>query len=284
MAGIDDSIAERIASARGAILDMDGTIALGDKDSGGHRPLPGALDLIAGLRRRGIPFRVFTNGTAKTPAAYAANLRAAGFDIADEEFMTPSSSAATWLAGQGIGRVRVLGIEGGVAPLEDLGIEVIGPSDEADGVEAVYTAWYREFGFADLEAACQSVWDGAQLVSASHVPFFATANGRGIGTSYAINTMITALTGAEARVLGKPARIAFDAACASMGLAPGDAGDVVVFGDDPLLEVEMAREAGAVSVAMTTGLTSAAAFAAAPEDKRPHLILDSLEPLLPLFA
>jgi len=110
-------IAERLRAARGFIFDMDGTIALGDAASGGHKALPGAVDLLAAIKARGIPLRVFTNGTAKPPAAYAASLRNAGFDLEDIEMMTPSSSAAAWFVTQGITRVRVLGTDGVSAPL-----------------------------------------------------------------------------------------------------------------------------------------------------------------------
>ena len=157
-------IEARIANARGFIFDMDGTIALGDAASGGHKALPGAVEFLALLRKRGTPFRVFTNGTAKPPAAYAASLRNAGFDLADHEMMTPSSSAALWFERQGIKRVRVLGNAGVVAPLIERGIEVIGSSQPGD-VEAVYTGWFREFTFPDLEAACGSVWNGAMLAT-----------------------------------------------------------------------------------------------------------------------
>ena len=106
---LSPAIAEAVASASGFIFDMDGTIALGDGASGGHRALPHATELLAAIKARGIPVRVFTNGTAKPPAAYAASLRAAGFDLDDAEMMTPSSSAAAWFVRRGIGRVRVLG-------------------------------------------------------------------------------------------------------------------------------------------------------------------------------
>src|SRR5262245_17653249 len=94
----DDDVRTRIASARGFVFDMDGTIALGDRTSGGHEALAGAIALIARIKSKGLPIRIFTNGTAKPPAAYAASLRAAGFDVADEEMMTPSTVAAAWLA------------------------------------------------------------------------------------------------------------------------------------------------------------------------------------------
>lgn len=276
-------LAAKIEGATGFIFDMDGTIALGDAQSGGHRALPHATALLRSIKRRGIPVRIFTNGTAKPPSAYAASLRNAGFDLDDGEMMTPSSSAAAWFAARKIGRVRVLGIDGVMAPLREAGIEVIGPAQPATGIEAVYTGWYRDFGFPALEAACEDVWNGAIVTTASNVPFFATATGRGIGSSFAINAMIAAMTGRRAKVLGKPARIAFDVACDSMGIPRRDRQRVVVLGDDPALEMRMANAAGAIAIGMTTGLLKADRLGTMKPAEQPHVLLDSLEPLLALF-
>ncbi|MWV27146.1 HAD-IIA family hydrolase [Aurantiacibacter rhizosphaerae] len=284
MTAIPDHLAQRIAGAKAFIFDMDGTIALGNAASGGHEALPGAIELLGAIRKLGKPLRVFTNGTGKPPAAYAARLRAAGFDIADEEFMTPSTAAAIWFEQQGIGKVRVLGREGVSAPLKEKGIECVEPSAEASGVEAVYTGWYREFTFPDLEAACNSVWDGAILTSASHVPFFATANGRAIGASYALNVMIQSLTNAELTVLGKPSVTAFQSAIAGMGLLPEDSADVVIVGDDPVLEISMARATGALGVGMTTGLMKRDTIGDLPADQQPELLIDHLDALRAVIA
>jgi NagD protein len=277
---LSPTIADAVSGASGFIFDMDGTIALGDAASGGHRALPHATALLAAIKARGVPVRVFTNGTAKPPAAYAASLRGAGFDLDDAEMMTPSSSAAAWFVRRGIGRVRVLGIDGVMAPLRDAGIEVVGPRAAAGGVEAVYTGWYREFGFPDLEAACADVWGGAMLTTASHVPFFATAKGRAIGSSYAMNAMITAMTQARAKVLGKPSRAALDEACRSMGLRGAARKRVIVVGDDPGLEMQMANAAGLIGIGMTTGLMKREAVHALKPGQRPDALLDTLEPLL----
>jgi 4-nitrophenyl phosphatase len=266
--------------ASGFIFDMDGTIALGDAASGGHKALPFAIETIAAVKAAGIPLRVFTNGTAKPPATYAASLRAAGFDVADHEMMTPSTSAALWLKRKGLNRVRVLGNAGCAAPLVDLGLEVIGPSEPATGVDAVYTGWHREFAFPDLEAACADIWAGAKLVTASNVPFFATATGRAIGASFPINAMIRSLTAKRALVLGKPSRIAFVEAARAMGLKPRDYPSVIIVGDDPALEMRMASNAGAVSIGLTTGMLSREMLPALGAAERPDVLLDSLAPLL----
>jgi HAD superfamily hydrolase (TIGR01450 family) len=284
MTSLPTDILARIRSARGVVFDMDGTLVLGDAASGGHCALPGAAELIALLRHKGVPFRVFTNGTAKAPAVYAASLRHAGLDVGDAEMMTPSTAAADWFVRNGIGRVRVLGLDGVAAPLLAAGLDVIGPSQSADGVEAVFTGWFREVTFPDIEAACRDIWRGARLTTASNVPFFASLGGRAIGVSFAINAMISALTECSAEVLGKPARASLDCALRLMGIDESDASQTIIVGDDPALEMRLAHSAGALGIGLTTGLASAETFAAAPVEERPGAILASLHPLIEAFA
>jgi ribonucleotide monophosphatase NagD (HAD superfamily) len=172
---------KRIAAARAMIFDMDGTLVVGSAHGGAFKPLPAAVALLARLRQRGTPFRVFTNGTAKMPRDYAASLREAGLDVLDSEMMTPATSAADWFVRRKIQRVRALGGEGLQGPLKELGLDVIGPAEAATGVEAVFTGWYKQFSLDDMERACRDIWAGALMTSSSNVPFFATAGGRSIG-------------------------------------------------------------------------------------------------------
>lgn len=280
MTELNPALIERVLATRGVIFDMDGTLVLGDAKSGGHMPLPGAIELLQLLRRREIPFRIFTNGTYKTPQTYAASLRQAGLDVSDDEMMTPSTSAAAWFEKRGIRRIRVLGGSGVQGPLREQDLEVIGPSENADGIEAVYTGWFREFSFPDLEAACRDVWAGALLTTASNVPFFATQGGKAIGVSFAINAMIHSLTGKRARVLGKPSREAMSCALGQMGIPASAAAHAIVVGDDPALEMRMARSAGALAIAVTTGLGDSDSFGNTVPAERPDIVLDGLIPII----
>jgi NagD protein len=281
---ISPALGERIRNARAFVIDMDGTLALGDARSGGYLALPGALDFLALLRSRALPFRIFTNGTAKPPAAYAASLRQAGFDIADGELMTPSTAAAHWFLRRKIAKVRVLGAAGAAQPLEAAGIEVIGSSQKAEGVKAVYTAWFPDFSYRDLAAACEDVWQGALLTSASNVPFFATTEGRTIGISFAINAMIRSLTSKRPRVLGKPSSSAFHVALAHMGLPRSAAASVAVLGDDPALEMRMAHDCGAIALGMATGLMKADTVHTLQPKQRPHHLFDDLGSLAAIIG
>jgi len=191
--------------------------------------------------------------------------------------MTPASSAVVMFTKRRFRRVMVLGGEGLAAPLRDAGIEVLPPAETAAGVDAVFVGWFPEFTMPALEAACHAVWAGAALFSASQTPFFASANGRALGTSRAISAMITSLTGCRLTVTGKPSLDALRAAATRLGVRPSD---IAVVGDDPLLEVPMAHRGRALAIAVDTGLGDATAYDHLPDGRRPHLRLRGVDELL----
>ncbi|HTR91499.1 MAG TPA: HAD hydrolase-like protein [Trebonia sp.] len=287
-ASIPGEVLARLRDARGFIFDMDGTLALGDRVNHGLTPLPGAVDMLAWVRDRGLPYVVFTNGTNRSPAHFAAVLREAGLDVPDDQMMTPASSAVIMFAKRGYKRVMVLGGPGLAEPLAAAGIEVVPPvppaadtrpAERPAAVDAVLVGWFREFTLAHLEAACDAVWSGAALYSASQTPFFATAGGRALGTSRAICAMITSVTGCRLTVTGKPSLDALRAASARLGVRGHH---LVVVGDDPLLEVPMAHRGHALAVAVQTGLAGPDAYDRLPPEKRPHLHLRGIDELLSL--
>ena len=273
-----DDVLRRLRDARGFIFDMDGTLALGDRANHGLTPLPGAAEMLTWARERGLPYLVFTNGTNRSPAHFAQVLRGSGLDVPDDQMMTPASSAVVMFTRRGYKRVMVLGGDGLAGPLRAAGIEVV-PPVEAAGVDAVLVGWFREFTMAHLEAACEAVWSGAALCSASETPFFAAAGGRALGTSRAISAMIRSITGCRLTVTGKPSLDALRAAAARLGVP---ARDLVVVGDDPLLEVPMAHRGHALAVAVQTGLAGPDAYDQLPPAKRPHLHLRGVSELLAL--
>jgi ribonucleotide monophosphatase NagD (HAD superfamily) len=53
-----------------------------------------------------------------------------------------------------------------------------------------------------------------------------------------------------------------------------------MIGDDPLVEIVMARRAGAFSFGVTTGITSREDWRRQPAARRPHRVLDELRDVL----
>jgi NagD protein len=263
-------VLDRLRQVRGFLLDMDGTLVLGDRDNKGLKPLPGAQELVQALVDLDLPFRIFTNGTTRTPEQYAETLRQAGFPIPDDGMLTPAVSAAEVFRRRGHQRVMVLGGKGITEPLEAAGIETVPPIRGAS-CDAVMAGWYRqELSFDALEAAVFAVFDGARFYSASQSLFFATAEGKTLGTSRAISAVVRDITGCRVEVVGKPALQALRAGARSLGVRPDE---LAVVGDDPELEVPMAHKGGAMAIAVHTGIGHAQSFTGLPAEVRPHLDL-----------
>jgi 4-nitrophenyl phosphatase len=276
----DPAALRRLRDVRGVVLDMDGTLVLGDRNNSGLKPLPGAADLLATLMDRRLPFRIFTNGTTRTPEQYAAALQRIGFPVPDDGVLTPISSAVDVLRDRGHQRVMVLGGKAMTEPLEAGGFETVPPL-RGTSADAVLAGWFRqELSFEALEAACEAVFSGAEFYSASQSLFFATAEGRSLGTSRAISAVVRDVTGCDVQVVGKPSLQALETAAHTLGVAPGE---LMVVGDDPELEVPMAHRGGALAVAVHTGIGSAESFTDLPVGVRPHLDLPDVGVLAELL-
>ena len=156
---------------------------------------------------------------------------------------------------RGIRRALVLGSAGVGQALRAAGIETVHTGEAgATEVGSVFVGWHPECGMKDIETACRAIWGGAELYVASDVPFFATQQGRTIGYSFAITAAIRRLTRAPMTLTGKPSVRALRFVAGRLGVP---ARELAVVGDDPLVEILMARRAGATALAVTTGTTRA---------------------------
>ena len=267
---------QRLRDVRGFVFDLDGTLVLGDRRNHSLEPLPGALEITRWLTGRGVPFVILTNGTTRTPGQYAQTLRDIGFAVAGDSVVTPATSAASLFSRRGYRRAMVLGDEGLAAPLREAGIETVPPGGRPKA-DAVLVGWYPDFTLPALESACHCVWAGAALYSSSQSVFFASAEGRVLGTSRAISAMITSVTGCRVRIVGKPSLHALRSAAGRLGVPLTD---VAVVGDDPALEMPMARRGNALAIAVSTGVGVAAAFDRLPGAHAPHLRVHGVDELL----
>ena len=266
------------AAVRGLVFDVDGTLLLTDRSLGQYELLPDAVEVLTAVRSRGIPYVLLTNGSAYAPAQQAARMRALGLPVEDWQMLTPSSVAAGLFSRRGHRRVLVLGGEGVGHALREAGIQTLQCGDPGDReVDAVYVGWHPECRMPDIEAAAGAIWNGARLYTASDVPFFATKGGRSVGYSYAIIGAIRRLTRAPVTITGKPSLHAMRHVCQVLRLPAKCIG---VVGDDPLVEVLMARRAGATAFGVTTGVTTAAMWRRQAPRLRPDGVLGRLSQLL----
>lgn len=271
--------------AAGVMLDIDGCLVLSDRPGGeGGRALPGAAELVGALRGSGLPFVVFTNGSARSPRTIGEELRSLGIDVSDDQILTPAVVAASVLSRRHPGRTVMAFGEGVTGVLASAGIELVdlddairtGPRD----VAAVVVGWDTEFGSAKIRIAAEALRAGAALYCTSDAPAFASPGRLNVGVSGFIAAGLQHVSGIRYELLGKPAATAMAEISQRLGVA---AADVLVVGDDLHLECRMARSHGAQTALVTTGMTDRATAESAPPAERPHWIIDSLYDLATLL-
>lgn len=263
------------------VVDVDGCLVNTDQAGGaGGVPIDGAVEFLRTLRGGGHAVRVVTNASQRPPRAYAEHLRHLGLDIPDEDFMTAGSAAAAYLATMYPGgRVLAIAEDGIIDPLRALDVDVT--SDDWTDVVAVVVGGVSSLPMEQLNAACHAVADnGAALYVTVDVPWFHGGRGRSVCTSAAVAHAIAWVTGVEPVVLGKPSDALAETLRHELG---GEAARIAVVGDASA-EIELAREMGALSIAVLTGALTRNDIdiaTAAAGRSIPDLVVESVAALTP---
>jgi HAD superfamily hydrolase (TIGR01458 family) len=244
----------------GLLLDMDGVLGVS------WTPLDGAAEAVTRLHAAAVPLRVLTNTTAFPQPRFGVALREAGFPFADDEILTASVLAGSWLRAERPG-ARVFLI--GDAQEEDLaGVDLV-KLDEAPDVVLVSGA-DESFCFEMFNKVLALLRGGAELVAMHRNLFWMTRRGEKLDAgAYLLG--LEAATGLEATVLGKPAPGAFRAGLDALGLP---AARVAMVGDDVENDVLAAQALGVTGILVRTGKFREDQLARA--SGTPDLVVDSV--------
>lgn len=242
-----------------ALLDLDGTLYQDDA------PLPGAVAAVATLRRDGVPLRFVTNTTRRPRAEVARRLRDMGFEVADDELLTPAAAAARWLAQHATSRIRLYAPE--ELRRDFTGIELDAAEPDAVVVADLGAAW----DWATLNRAFRELLRGARLVALQRNRYW-RSGGELVLDAGPFVAALEYAAGVEAVVVGKPSAAFFELACAGL-----DARRVAMVGDDVESDVRGARAAGLGGILVRTGKFTDAALAAS--GVAPDAVIDSVADL-----
>ncbi len=226
-----------IASVRGVVLDLDGTVY----DDGGL--IEGAADAIAAVRAAGLGLKFATNTSRHPRGTLIERLRRQGVDAAPDDIFTAPRAAAAWLADHGMTRVSLHVSPTTVEEFSRFAIDeqkpeavVVGDLGDDWTVERLNRVFRHVIGGARLVAIQKNrYWTRGGALCLDAGPFVAAIE-------YATDT--------SAVVTGKPSAEFFWAASAALGLAPAE---IVVVGDDVRTDVRGAQSAGARGVLVKTG-------------------------------
>jgi HAD superfamily hydrolase (TIGR01458 family) len=224
-------------SPRALLLDLDGVLYVEDE------PLPGAAEAVERMRAAGLTLRFVTNTTSHSRGATLEKLSGLGFDVADEELITPALLALQHCRERGHRRVMLLMADEVKADLADL-------EEAEEELDAVIVGDLGErFAYVVLNHAFRHLLAGAELIALQKNRYWLREDGLCLD----VGPFVAALEYAaacEAHVVGKPAAAFFGHVLDGAGAAPGEA---VMVGDDVESDIGGALSAGLDGVLVRTG-------------------------------
>jgi HAD superfamily hydrolase (TIGR01458 family) len=219
---------------KGLLLDLDGTLYVGDE------AVPGAREAVARLGDAGFALRYVTNTTRRPRREVARRMRNLGFEVGEGEIFTPAGAAAAL-----IGDKTCLPLVDD-ALFEDFG-DVTFAEERPDYV--VVGDLGDGFTYARLDAAFRCLMDGAGLIALQKNRYWRTGSGLSLDAGPFVAALEYA-SGRSATVVGKPQPEFFRLALENLGL---QANEAAMVGDDPESDVAGARRAGLGAVQVRTG-------------------------------
>ncbi|WP_458187632.1 HAD-IIA family hydrolase [Haladaptatus sp. NG-WS-4] len=252
-----------MASYRGAIVDVDGTLVRGNDR------LPGASAGVRTLREAGIDLLLFSNNPTHPPEHYVGRLGAHDVTIDAEQVLTSALVTAEFLEAEyAESELFVVGETYLRELLSDRGFIL---RDDPDAADVVVGSIDREFDYRTLTEAFWALEDGATFVG-TDPDVTIPASQRLVPGSGAILNAIAGVAGRDPdHVLGKPSREAGAAALDRLGVS---AADCLVVGDRLDTDIALGERLGATTVLVHSGV-------ATPDDLetatvRPDYVVDSL--------
>lgn len=214
----------------GVFLDIDGCVVIGL----GREPVPGAPRAVARLREH-FAVRFVTNTTSRTRDWLAGSLRYAGFELDDDDVVTPTAMARSVLTARGDDR-GILLAEASTRPDLDWFTETA--PDEARSVLLATEA--HEWAVGELQPAVLALRDGARLYTLQENRVY-ERDGRLLTDLGPVAAFLGYAAAVTWENLGKPSPLLFETLAGELGCATGE---LVMVGDDAEFDVAGALSAG----------------------------------------
>ena len=243
------------------ILDLDGVVYLGPE------PVPGAVEAVNRLHKRGKPLVYATNNAARRPEEVAAHLADLGIPTRPGEVQTSPQAAAALLAERLPAGSAVLVVGTDALAVEIAGVGLKPVSSAEDRPTAVVQGYGPRVGWPELAEACVAIRAGALWVATNADRTLPSPRGPLPGNGALVAALATALDRGPDEVVGKPAPTLFQRAAQRMG-----AHRPLVVGDRLDTDIAGARRAGMDSLLVLTGVTTLADLLAAPPEARPAYV------------
>ncbi len=247
------------------VLDMDGTIYLGDKI------LPGAIEFVKTARETGRKVVFFTNNASKNPNNYVEKLNRMGFGANRSDVVTAGDVTIEYLKRHRTGEaVYLVGTPALEQSFKDAGITL---SEDAN---IVVSSFDTTLTYEKLVIACDLIRNGADFYC-THPDFNCPTETGFIPDSGAIAALITASTGVKPKYFGKPHKETADMISELFGISFQE---TAIVGDRLYTDIALGKNNGLMSILVLSGETK---ITDVNDDNAPDVILDGIGEILKHF-
>lgn len=229
------------------MLDMDGTIYLGDRLFDCTKPF------LAQVRANHGKYLFLTNNSSKNRGAYVEKLARMGIEAEPDEVFTSGEATTIYLKGKMPGaRVAVMGMPTLEREFEEAGFQL-----DMDRPDCLVLGFDQRFDYAKMTRLCDIVRAGTPYI-ATHPDFNCPVDGGFIPDIGAVIAYVKASTGREPdKVIGKPHRGIVDAIIGKYGVAREH---IAMVGDRLYTDIALGAEAGITSILVFSGETTHADY------------------------
>ena len=260
---------ERLINTRLFLLDMDGTLYLGDD------VFDGAVDFIHSISETGRNYIYLTNNSSRAGVDYITRLRKLGFPCEAENVFTSGMATGEFLNQNYPGaKVYLAGTKAFYRELQSYGIDLVNDENghtDVDTVDVVVQGFDTELVYEKLDLACHFLRRGAKFIAANPDWVCPMPADEVLPDCGSICALLTAASGVKPEYIGKPNRNMIDVVSKMTGV-PNE--NICAVGDRLYTDIAVAKNAGSVSVCVLSGESSEQDIAAS--DVKPDYVLQNV--------
>jgi HAD superfamily hydrolase (TIGR01450 family) len=249
---------------RGIVLDLDGTVCVGE------RLIDGAREALEELRRLGCRL-AFVSNSIDGREIYARRLRRHGISVEAEDILTATEALRLYLRENSPGATLYAIAD---PPLQEILSEEFGFSDDPQQIDVVVASVDRSFDGPKLNRAYQALKRGARFVATNSDATALTDDGEVPDAGAVIGALEACSMRRVDQVVGKPSAFMARHALERLECAAGQA---LMVGDRIETDVVMGHRAGMVTALVLTGVARPEALGESPI--QPDFVLRSVRQL-----
>ncbi len=269
------TLKENLRRLRGIIIDMDGTIFIGEQ------LFPWTLDFLDALEDAGVKRLFMTNNSAESTTEYADKLRRLGIAVDECEVLTAGWATIHYLKTETpYRRIYLVGTPGLRREFEDSGLTVVnGDGADTDGSmpDAVVLGFDMTITYSRIRMAAELIQKGISYIATHPDQICPKENGL-VPDCGSMIELLAPATGERPLVIGKPHSRMVRAALSRLGTT---ASQTAVIGDLLPTDMRMAEENGLTGILVLSGETAREDLEYSPVT--PSLVLENVGELANLL-